>query len=97
MLFCLIGTTIILGAITGFVDFSEGAFFRGLGGQIVQGMLSIACLILVGAAFWRFGWKIGLLDVLLVIVASNVGLMLHGYFRKKSAHSSYPPPRKRGE
>jgi hypothetical protein len=97
MLFRLTSTTIILGAITGFVDFSEGAFFRGLGGQIVQGMLSIACLILVGAAFWRFGWKIGLLDLLLVIVASNVGLTFHGYFRKKSAHSSYPPPSKRGE
>jgi len=77
MLFCLISTTIILGAITGFVDFSEGAFFRGLGGQIVQGMLSIACLILVGAAFWRFGWKIGLLDLLLVVIGSNVGVALH--------------------
>ena len=77
MLFYLIGTTIILGAITGFVDFSEGAFFRGLGGQIVQGMLSIACLILVGAAFWRFGWKIGLLDLLLVVIGSNVGVALH--------------------
>ena len=78
MLFCLIGTTIILGAITGFVDFSEGAFFRGLAGQIVQGMLSIACFILVGIAFWRFGWKIGLLDLLLVIIGSNVGVALHG-------------------
>ena len=77
MLFCLIGTTIILGAITGFVDFSEGAFFQGLAGQIVQGMLSIACFILVGIAFWRFGWKIGLLDLLLVIIGSNVGLALH--------------------
>jgi hypothetical protein len=84
MLFCLIGTTIILGAITGFVDFSEGALFRGLGGQIVQGMLSIACLILVGAAFWRFGWKIGLLDLLLVFIASNVGLRLPKYLRKGS-------------
>jgi hypothetical protein len=77
MLFCLIGTTFILGAITGFVNFSKGAFFRRLGGQIVQGMLSIACFILVGVAFWRFGWKIGLLDLLLVIIGSNVGLALH--------------------
>jgi hypothetical protein len=76
-LFCLIGTTIILGAITGFVSVSEGAFFKTLGGQIVQGMLSIACFILVGLAFWRFGWKIGLLDLLLVIIASNLGLTLH--------------------
>jgi hypothetical protein len=43
----------------------------------VQGVLSIACFILVGIAFWRFGWKIGLLDLLLVIIASNVGLALH--------------------
>ena len=76
MLLCLIGT-IILGAITGFVSVSEGAFFKTLGGQIVQGMLSIACFILVGLAFWRFGWKIGLLDLLLVIIASNLGLALH--------------------
>ena len=76
MLFYLIGT-IILGAITGFASVSEGAFFRGLGGQIVQGVLSIACFILVGAAYWRFGWKIGLLDLLLAIIASNVGLALH--------------------
>ena len=77
MLFRLIGTTIILGAITGFADSSGGAFFRGLRGQIVQGVLSIACFTLVGAAYWRFGWKIGLLDLLLVIIASNVGLALH--------------------
>jgi hypothetical protein len=76
MLFCLIAT-IILGVIIGFADFSEGAFFRGLGRQIVHGMLSIACFILVGVAFWRFGWKIGLLDLLLVIIATNVGLALH--------------------
>jgi len=36
-------------------------------------MLSIACLVLVGVAFWRFGWKIGLLDLFLVIIAANVG------------------------
>ena len=76
MLFCLIGATIILGAIIGFA-FSNGAFFCGLGGQIVHGVLSIACFTLVGVAFWRFGWKIGLLDLLLVIIGSNVGVALH--------------------
>ena len=76
-LFCLLGATIILGAITGFVELSKGAFLRTLGGQIVQGVLSIACFVLVGVAFWRFGWKIGLLDLLFVIIASNVGLALH--------------------
>jgi hypothetical protein len=79
MLFCLIGTTIILGAITGFLSVSEGAFFRAFGGQIVQGVLSIACFILVGFAFWRFGWKIGVLDLFLLIIASNGGLALHRF------------------
>ena len=77
MPFGLLGATIILGAITGFVELSKGAFVRTLGGQIVQGVLSIACVILVGVAFWRFGWKIGLLDLLLVIIASKVGVALH--------------------
>jgi hypothetical protein len=77
MLFCLIGTTFILGAITGFVGLSKGAFSRTLAGQIVHGVLSIACFILVGIAFWGFGWKIGLFDVLLVIIGSNVGVALH--------------------
>jgi hypothetical protein len=84
MLFCLIGTTIILGGIIGFADTVEGTLPWQPGGQIVQGVLSIACFTLVGAAFWRLGWKIGLLDVLLVIIASNVGLALHSYFTKKS-------------
>ena len=73
MLFPFIGTTVILGMITGFADLNEGGFFRTLGGQIVHGMLSIACLVLVGVAFWRFGWKIGLLDLFLVIIAANAG------------------------
>jgi len=76
MFFFLIGTPIILGAFIGFTDFSEGAFFWGLGGEILQGVLSIACFTLVGAAFWRFGWKIGLLDLFLVIIAANAGLTL---------------------
>ncbi len=79
-LFYLIGTTIILGAIIGF---GEAVFWR-LAGQIVHGALSIACFILVGAAFWRFGWKIGLLDLLLVFIASNVGLRLSEYLKKRS-------------
>jgi hypothetical protein len=84
MLFCLFGITIILAAIMGFADFDEGACFWGLGGQIVHAVLNISCLTLVGAAFLRFGWKIGLLDVLLVFIGSHVGLTLHGYLRKKS-------------
>ena len=84
MLFFLIGSPVILGVFIGFTDFSEGAFFWGLGGEIVQGVLSIACFTLVGAALWRFGWKIGLLDLLLVFIASSVGLTVHRHFSKKS-------------
>ena len=73
MLFRFIGTTVILGMITGFADLNKGGFFRTFGGQIVHGILSIACLVLVGVAFWRFGWKIGLLDLFLVIIAANAG------------------------
>jgi hypothetical protein len=83
MLFCLIGTT-ILGGIIGFADSIEGALLWQPRGQITQGALSIACFTLVGTAFWGFGWKIGLLDILLVIIASNVGLALHSYFRRRS-------------
>ena len=73
MLFRLLATTIILGVITGFVELSKAAFFRTLGGQIVHGALSIACLVLVGVAFWLFGWQIGMLDCFLVIIAANAG------------------------
>jgi hypothetical protein len=45
---------------------------------------AFACFTLVGVAFWRFGWKIGLLDFLLVFIASNVGLRWHKYLRKGS-------------
>ena len=76
MLFLLIGTTVSLCMITRFADLNKGGFFRTLGGQIVHGTLSIACLLLVAAAFWLFGWKIGLLDVFLVTIAANVGLTL---------------------
>ena len=76
MLFLFIGTTVILGMTTRFADLNKGGFFRTLGGQIVHGALSIACLVFVGVAFWLFGWKIGLLDFFLVIIAANVGLSL---------------------
>ena len=62
--------------ITPIADLTKGSFFRTLGGQIVHGVLSIGCFVLVGAAFWRFSWKIGLLDFFLVIVGSNIGLAL---------------------
>ncbi|MGB9474009.1 MAG: hypothetical protein WCE87_02945 [Candidatus Udaeobacter sp.] len=76
MLFCLLGATTLLSTITGFLEPRGGTFLKTFGGQIVQGMLGIACFFLVGVAFLRFGWTIALLDLLLVIVGSNVGLAL---------------------
>jgi hypothetical protein len=76
MLFLFIGTTVILGMSTRFADLNKGGFFGTFRGQIVHGALSIACLVLVAVAFWLFGWKIGLLDFFLVIIAANVGLTL---------------------
>ena len=59
----LISSTLVLGALTGFVSFSEGQFLRGVAGQVVHGLLSIVCFALVGVAFWRFGWKVGVIDL----------------------------------
>ena len=69
----LIGCTFVLGMITGFLSFSADFSWRPVG-QIIHGILSIGCFVLVGAAFGRFGWKIGVLDLFLVFVAGNVGL-----------------------
>lgn len=80
----LIGCTLILGAITGFAVFSEGGFWWGLAGQVVQGLLCIGCFALVGISFWHFGWKIGVLNLFLVFVAGNIGLSSYRYLRRRS-------------
>ncbi len=69
----LIGGTFVLGVITGFLS-SRAAFSWRPVGQITHGLLSIGCFVLVGVAFWRFGWKIGVLDLFLVFVAGSIGL-----------------------
>jgi hypothetical protein len=77
----LIGCTLVLGVIAGFLSFSADFSWRPVG-QIIHGLLSIGCFVLVGAAFWRFGWKIGVLDFFLAIIAANLGLTLQRNFRK---------------
>ena len=97
MIFPFIGTTVILGMITGFADLNKRGFFGTLGGQIVHGALSIACLVLVGVAFWLFGWKIGLLDFflsgnpyyyLLFLIAAG-GLLLQFPRREHVVNASF--------
>jgi hypothetical protein len=71
MMILLISSTLIIGAITGFVFFSEGEFFCGVAGQALHGLLSFVCFALVGVAFSRFGWKVGIIDLGLLFIASN--------------------------
>ena len=47
---------------------------HAVAGQILNGLLSIVCFALVGVAFWRFGWKVGVINLALLFIASNVGL-----------------------
>jgi hypothetical protein len=79
----LIVSTLIVSAITGVMVSNEGGFFWGLAGQILHGLLSIVCFGLVGVAFWCFGWKIGMIDLILIFIAGNVGLSFCGHLRKK--------------
>ena len=80
----LISSTLIMGAVTGFVFFSDGSeLFCGVPGQVVYGLLSIACFALVGVAFWRFGWKLGVIDLTLVLIVSNAALSFCRYFRRR--------------
>ena len=81
-----IGSTLIIGTIlTGFVFFNEGELFRGAAGQVLHGFLSIICFALVGVAFWRFGWKVGVIDLVLLFITLNAGLMFYRYVRKRSS------------
>ena len=80
----LISSTLIIGAITGFVFFSGGEFFFGFAGQAVHGLFSTVCFALVGVAFWCFGWKVGVINLVLVVIAANAGLSFRRHFRKRS-------------
>jgi len=56
---------------------------RGLLAQVVQGLLSILSLAAVVAAFCFYGWKIGLLNFLVVLIAANIGVWLFQCLLKK--------------
>jgi hypothetical protein len=80
----LISSTLIVAAITGFVFYSERTFFCGVAGQVLHGSLSLLCFTLVGIAFWRFGWTVGLVDLALLFVASNTVLTFYRYLKERS-------------
>ena len=83
MVVLLISSTMIFGLITGLLSFGKGEILRGIIGQVVHGLLSLACFGLVGVGFWRFGWKVGVIDLGLLVIASNTALTCAGYFRKR--------------
>jgi hypothetical protein len=68
--------------ITGFANSSNGVLLT----QVVQGFLSILSLAAIVAAFCFYGWKIGLLNFLVVLTAANVGVWLFQCLLKKSRY-----------
>jgi len=80
----LISSPIIIAAIIGFVFFNKNQFFRGVAGQVVHGLLSFACFALVGVTFWRFGWKVGVIDLCLLLIVSNIACSLFRCPQKSS-------------
>ena len=80
----LICSTLIIGVVTGFAFFHERELFHGVAGQVLHGLLSIVCFALIGVAFLRFGWKVGVIDLALLLIASNVGLTFYTYVRNRS-------------
>ena len=72
----LIASTFIMSAITGLMVSNERG---GLAGQILHGFFSIACFALVGVAFWRFGWEVGVIDLILLFIAGNLALSFYRY------------------
>ena len=73
MVWIFLGVSLVAGIVTGFAIFSRGSLFHSMSGQIIQGVLSLACFALVGAAFWKFGWMIGVIEIFLILLANQIG------------------------
>ena len=66
----------LLGMITGFAVFSQGRKFFTLAGIVIKSLLSTTCFILMLVAFLKFGLWIGLLEVCIIFLGSNTGLLI---------------------
>lgn len=69
---------------SGFVVFSDGAFFRKKTGRTLQGVMSLICFGLMILAFVHYDWKVGLATVFLIFVGSNIGLSILNRMRGNS-------------
>jgi len=85
MTLLLISSTLIFGATTGLMSFWEGEPLYRISGQVTHGSLSLICFGLVGVAFWRFGWKGGVIDLGLLLIVSNTAFLFAKYIRKRSS------------
>ena len=65
--------TLMLALAWGFVTLCRGEVFLRPSGQMVQIVLGLACLGVNAWAFWRYGWKIGLVEVFVISVGATTG------------------------
>lgn len=84
----LILATLIMSAVVGFVVSGGHEFFLSFAGQTLHVLLSVVCFTLIGIAFWRFGWKVGAIDFVLVLIAGNVASSFHQHLSKIRERSS---------
>jgi hypothetical protein len=75
--------TLLFSIITGFILFSRGSLFNCMAGKIVQGIFSIGCFGFIGFAFWKYGWKIGALETVMIFIGGNIGKMFFDAKHKK--------------
>jgi hypothetical protein len=78
----LVISTLIIAAMAGFMSLTGGELLCGVAGQVAHGLLSIMCFALVGVAFWRFGWRFGGVDLVLVLIVANASLSFCRYLSK---------------
>jgi hypothetical protein len=68
----------------GFLAFSRGAIFRRTSGQILVGLFTVPCFGFIGWAFWHFGWKAGIAEVIIIFSGANVGQTILEYLANRS-------------
>jgi hypothetical protein len=68
--------TFIFSIPTGFLLFSKGSISSSPMGQRIQEIMSIICFGFIIFAFWCYGWKIGLLEMLVIFIGANIGLSI---------------------
>ena len=72
-----------VGIPSGFTLFSRGSVFSTATGQVIQGLLSILCFLMIGIGFYRYGWRVGSGAILAVFVGTNIGVTILKMLTKK--------------